>query len=87
MKFVQFIHIPSMFIWGLVCIIGLLVGGRNYKKSFLMMRDISIILGIAGTLVSFINLLATFADIVMLRPHISVAMLPSIYGLISFLLF
>ena len=80
----QWINLPAMMFVGLSLIIGLVVGKGCFRKSVLLIRDISITIGISGTLVSFVSFMIALTDVVMLRPTLSVALLPTIYGLMLY---
>ena len=73
----QWINLPAMMGIALSLIVGLIVGRGSFKKSILVMRDISIPMGITATLVSFISFMIALTDVVMLRPTLSFTLLPT----------
>ena len=72
---------PSM-LFSINClIIGFIVGGKNLHKSLSLARDISIPIGVCGTVLGCTMMLAAMDDPSAVGPALSVALLGVIYCL------
>ena len=73
---------PSLVLVLSSLLIGFVVGGRNVYKSLNLSKAISIPLGACGTLIGLSLMLIDLEDPSVIGPAITVAALPSIYGLL-----
>lgn len=82
MHFLLLFDLPSLLFVLSSLMIGFIVGGRNLQQSISLSRAISVPIGACGTLIGFIRILTSLADPSSLGPAFTVALLPSIYGLL-----
>jgi hypothetical protein len=86
MNVLSLLDIPSLLFSCSAIVAGGICGGRNIRKSCIVARDISIPIGIVGTLIGFVNLLSMMDDPSMLLPSIIIAFLTTFYSVIIFVL-
>ena len=86
MQLLQLFDLPSLLFSSSALVGGGIAGYRNKTKTFLIAKNLAIPIGIIGTLIGFINMLSSLDDPSALGPAIGVALLPTLYGILMFVL-
>ena len=68
----------------MILLIGLIVGGSNFRKGLLVSRDISIPLGLVAMIIGCGNILSYLGNISSIGPAIAISLLNLLYALVLF---
>ena len=82
----QLFDIPSLLFTTSAIVSGGIAGHRDISKCILLSKNLSIPVGMIGTLIGFVHVLSSLEAPSMLAPVIGVAFLPTLYGLLFFIL-
>ena len=78
--------LPSLFFILNSLLIGFIVGGKNIRKSLSLARDISIPIGVSGTVLGCTIMLSRLDDPSVIAPALGVAILGLVYSLMLYIL-
>ena len=82
----DFIDIPGLLVYFMLCLSGILLSGKKTKKENLkVLQKIAIPNGLLLTMMQFILMLHRLDDLAAVGPNVSVATLVAIYGVVTYL--
>ena len=79
-----FIDLPSLLFVGSVLVAGAISESFNLKRSLSAARDLAVPMGLIGSLIGIVMMLANLEDPSLAGPALSVALLTTIYGLVLY---